>query len=73
MLLFLLSLADVLVHVNKILRFLQSRSLIYTTIPRKLPQLTINLEKLRNEASFRFRKEDRNCHDRPVNMATELM
>ena len=84
--LFLLLLADVLVHVNRFSPFLQSRSLVYTAILRKLSQLTSNLEKLRNEegyymkqhgnmreASCRFRRKDRNCHDRPVNMATELM
>ena len=84
--LFLLLLADVLVHVNRFSPFLQSPSLVYTAILRKLSQLTSNLEKLRNEegyymkqhgnmreASCRFRRKDRNCHDRPVNMATELM
>ena len=40
--LFLLLLTKVLVHVNRFLRFLKSRSLVYTTITRKLSQLISN-------------------------------
>ena len=40
--LFLLLLTKVLVHVNRFSRFLKSRSLVYTTIPRKLSQLISN-------------------------------
>ena len=40
--LFLLLLTKVLVHVNRFLRFLKSRYLVYTTIPRKLSQLISN-------------------------------
>ena len=57
--LFLLLLADVLVHVNRFSRFLQSRSLVYTTIPRKLSQLTSNLEKLRNEEGYYMKQHGR--------------
>ena len=40
--LFLLLLTKVLVHVNRFLLFLKSRSLVYTTITRKLSQLISN-------------------------------
>ena len=39
--LFLLLLADVLNHVNRLSRFLQTRNLIYTDINRKIDQLQI--------------------------------
>ena len=57
--LFLLLLADVLVHVNRFSPFLQSRSLVYTAILRKLSQLTSNLEKLRNEEGYYMKQHGR--------------
>ena len=57
--LFLLMLADVLVHVNSFSRFLQSCSLVYSTIPRKLSQLTSNLKKLRNEEGYYMKQHGR--------------
>ena len=52
-------LADVLVHVNRFSRFLQSHSLVYSTIPRKLSQLTSNLKKLRNEEGYYMKQHGR--------------
>ena len=57
--LFLLLLTDVLMHENRFSRFLQSRSLVYTTITRKLSQLTSNLEKLRNENGYYVKQHGR--------------
>ena len=44
----LLLLSDVLTHVNRFSRYLQTRNLIYSTVARKFSQLTESLTKLLN-------------------------
>ena len=46
--LMLLLLSDVLAHVNRFSRYLQTRNLIYSTVARKFSQLTESLTKLLN-------------------------
>ena len=46
--LMLLLLSDVLAHVNRFLRYLQTRNLIYSTVSRKFSQLIESLTKLLN-------------------------
>ena len=81
--LFMLFLADVLVYVNRFLRFLQNIFLGYSTISGKPAQLINNLEKLQSEERFYFKqhgrrflenvKERLELHGRHINMTTKQM
>lgn len=55
----MLVLADILVHVNHLSRFLQTRSLVYSAVTRKVTQITDDINKLVNKEGHYFKTHSR--------------